>query len=292
MDIKEPLFHKIVTHNGLSKSRRTFATECSLDFLCWGNPIQILCLKYEKFYPLAHICVLHPGFGLLICVHLGLGLACFPALQLSFSVSHLLCQPPCPCPTYVSLRWGTLSKYEKPTFVSCTWALACFLALQLSFSVSHLLLENPCPCPTYPECPCWESPNPHLAEKWSHPVLRQWNYRQSHGAADCRRGRPGDSRAGRASAGWAWKSLAEAAGDRLNAPLAGHDGIHHLGAPLQAREHCHFLKTLFGTLPSNHSPASYLIFVISFTQPHFEVWKIYTQKGVNLQQELPRDKTA
>ena len=37
---------------------------------------------------------------------------------------------------------------------------------------------------------------------------------------------------------------------------------------------------------------SYLIFVIFFTQPQFKVWKFYTWKSVNLQQKLPREKTA
>ena len=37
---------------------------------------------------------------------------------------------------------------------------------------------------------------------------------------------------------------------------------------------------------------TYLIFVIFFTLAHFEGWKLYTQKCVNLRQQVPRNKTA
>ena len=48
------------------------------------------------------------------------------------------------------------------------------------------------------------------------------------------------------------------------------------------------------TVPERHKrgPLPYLIFVIFFTLAYFRAWKFYTQKCVNSQQNLPRDKTA
>ena len=44
--------------------------------------------------------------------------------------------------------------------------------------------------------------------------------------------------------------------------------------------------------PFLNTNTAYLIFVIIFTRPQFEVWIFYTWMCVNLQQKLPRDKTA
>ena len=38
--------------------------------------------------------------------------------------------------------------------------------------------------------------------------------------------------------------------------------------------------------------SAYLIFVLFFTLTHFEAWKFYTQKCVNLRHKLPWDKIA
>ena len=54
----------------------------------------------------------------------------------------------------------------------------------------------------------------------------------------------------------------------------------------------HLLLFHHVTQPGHQQSSPCLIFVIFFTLTHFQAWKFYTQKRVNLRQKLSCDKTA